>query len=223
MTKEMKNVKNVTDERRLNYKKTKSERDAQDRSNRKEEKKQGKEQDRLLAFLEQIIKAHGYNHNTFAEKLNTTPQALYWIFSVKDDCDLKKVEQLLGALGYKVTLEFKEDTKAKAKARQTISKTAFQSNDISIRIEGDVIADVAKRNNYPVPEYIKNYPAEGRLHALVELFREGGHNLREFSDLTGIPAYSLRLIFTKDNIRVSQIATIAKAFAMEIVWKLNRI
>jgi predicted transcriptional regulator len=223
MPQEKRNERRVTDEKRLNYSKTKSEKNALERSKRKEEKKQGKTQERLLAFLENIISSQGYNHKTFAEKLGTTPQSLYWIFSVKDDCDLTKVEELVRALGYTITLEFKDDPKAKNKFKQALDKTTFESNDISIRIEGEILPAISKGNNYPTPDYIKSYPENGRLHALANLFNEGGHTLREFSEITGIPSYTLRLFFSRDNIRISQIANIAKAFGLSIVWKLNRL
>lgn len=220
MTQKKQEEKRIPDEKRLEYVEAKRIKEVTERKKRKEEKIQGKMQDRLLAFLENLIKSHGYNHRTFAEKANTTAQSIYWIFSVKDDCDLTKVEEFLNVLDYDVRLELREVNKSAPKRK--LDRTSFQSRDISIKIEGDIMTSVGKNNNYPTPEYIKNYPEDGRLHALAELICRDGYTLKEFSEITGIPAYTVRLIFTRDNIRVSQIAEIAKAFGLEIVWKLSK-
>lgn len=222
MVQQKEGIKGITPEKQLQYKEAKSRKDASERRKRKAEKKEGKTQDRLLAFLDNMITACGYNHRTFAELTGTTPQAIYWIFSVKDDCDLTKVEEILGALGYGVRLELRESKNAQG-APKKLEKTTFQALDVSISIEGDVFTKGASRtNNYPTPEYIKNYPKEGRLKAIADIFNAGNHTLKEFSALTGIPSYTLRLIFTRNDIQVSKIAAIARTMGFEIVWRLAK-
>lgn len=200
--------------------KLKSQKEKTLRHLRKQEKAEGQTEERLLAFLDQIIRSCGYNHKTFAEKAGLTPQSVHWIFSVVDDCTLSKAEELLAAIGLTIRATLEPDKGAKPQAK--LEKTTWQNDNVTMVIKGDIDSIAQKGNAYPYPDYIKNYPKEGRLYWLAKLIQDQGYNMTSFSKLIGYEPLSVRYWFNVDNLRISQLRDIARVTSMKIVWEINK-
>lgn len=210
---------------REKYAANKSKADKEKRMKREQEEKEGRTDDRNLAFLENLIESAGYNQKTFSEKVGTTPQAINWIFSVKDDCNLSKVEEFVSVLGFDIKVQFtypKNNTQATGIEANAPKKQKYKVGTSGITVIIDGKLNKATRHTYPVPKYIENYPDNGRLCFLKDLLVNKACTLIVFSEETGIPAYSIRQIFLRDNIRVSTIMAIAQKLGLNIIWKLTK-
>lgn len=199
---------------------TKALKEKQLRAQRRQEKKEGKTNERLLAFLDEIIRACGYTHQTFAKKAGMTPQGVHWIFSVADDCTLSKAEEMLAALGLRLRVSL-QSTKPGQKIPK-MTKKFWQNGDVQMEISGNIGGIAEQENTYPYPKYIKDYPEDGRLKWMIDFIQQNHLNITQFARLIGYEPLTVRFWFTKDNLKISQIRDIARASGMKIVWKVEK-
>ena len=192
----------------------------QQRDLRKAEKREGRTDERRLAWLDELIRSCGFNHKTLAEKAGMTPQALHWIFSVADDCTLSKAESLLNAIDLKLRVKI-APLEGKKANQKTIRKT-WQSDDATMEIAGDVNI-TTPASNYPYPDYIQNYPENGRMSWLVNFIVEKGLSMRSFGMCYGLEPLMVRYWITNDDIRISQLIETATKMNMKIIWQINKI
>ena len=189
------------------------------REKRKKEKREDRTGERLLAWLDDVIRASGYNHKKFADAAGMTPQAVHWIFSVVDDCTLEKAETMLDAIG--LTLKVKLAPTENGKPKPKTLKKAWNAGDVKMEISGNLGLIAPKANNYPYPEYIINYPQDGRLAWLVGYIKEQGLSISAFAAANGLPPLTVRYWIINDNIKISQIAELATKTGTKIIWEIN--
>ena len=178
---------------------------------RAREKQQGLTGMRRLAFARNLIYGRGFTIQSIAERVPMTPQGLWWIFSVQDDCQLDVLERILGAIGVslKVTLRFQDSIRR----NMTIPSRRY-------RFDGDVA----------VPRYIRNYPAiisecpgDSRMRFLADFIIGTQLPFPLFCQQSGYPDRSYYNFFKAGRIKVSFICQIAERFNADVVWTLNEI
>ena len=202
-----------------NYRANKRLKEQKEREKRKLERQFNSVQDRKLAFLTNIIYSSGLDMKKVAAKIGTTQQALSWCFSVKDDCRLSRAEEIVNAVGYKLQVSIKKgQNNAPAKVE---TKLTGNNNGVRFTIEG---ADAGKIINYnpKMPEYVNLCPSGARMYWLAQYLPSVGTSITEMMNNCELDLTSLRYIFVKDDIKISQIFQIAKGTGGEIVWKITK-
>lgn len=191
---------------------------------RKNEKKNGATQNRRLAFIVNIMNAYGIKRPELAARMKCTPQSLYWIFSVTDDCTISKAEEMFDAMGlvFKVGLQRKE----KAKEIRQLQQLDYTTADGTVsRIVGNVPMIIMKDPDPAnVPQYIKNYPSGKRLTFLARYLEECAMPITKLEDALGLSHGALRLTFIseRDDTDISKIYDIAKITKGEISWIIEQ-
>lgn len=214
------NREEMLEQRKARYAKTKKETDRRERDNRKKEKEEKRTADRRLAFLQSIFKTLGYTQAKIAELSGTTQQAMSWYFSVKDDCRLSQAEQFLNVIGYSLKVEIINKKITEKKVQHPLNEG--QNKGVRFRIEGD-FENVLRWNGQPRPSYVINCPTTARMYWLAQYINLLNEPITQLMQRCEIDMSSLRYIFTKDDIKISQIFQIAGKTEGQITWKVNNI
>lgn len=166
---------------------------------------------RRLAFVWNLIYGRGYTIQSISKRVPMTPQGLWWIFSVQDDCQLDVLERILTAVGVSCTVSLKfQDSRG---------------NDLTIpsqryRFDGAV----------RVPRCIRRYPAivsdcpdDSRMRFLADFIMDTQLPFSAFCSQSGFPERSYYNFFKAGRMKVSFICQIAQRFGADVVWTLNEI
>lgn len=214
------NREKMLEQRKARYAKTKKETDQRERENRKREIEENRVTDRRLSFLINIFKTLGYTQAKIAELVGTTQQAMSWYFSVKDDCRLSQAEQFLNVIGYSLKVEIINQKTTVKKTQRPINEGENQG--VRFRIEGD-FEDVLRWNGRSRPNYLEKCTPNTRMYWLAQYILQLNEPITELMSQCEIDLSSLRYIFTKDDIKISQIFQIARTTKGQINWKVNKI
>ncbi len=210
------------EQRRRQYKETKRESDRRMREERRREKAENREDQRLLAFLKDIILSQYPTIAEFADRNGMTRQGVWWIFS-KDDCMLSKAEELVGLLGYRLGLRLEDDPQKETPTIQ-IAKDRYVSDNVQIQIEGDIVTAISRQSRtHMLPDYVKNCPETSRMRWLADLIIETKTNLLALSEMVDINYPVLRMAFLNDDIRITRIRDIAAGTGKRIIWSVKRV
>ena len=210
----------MLEERKERYAKTKKETDRRERDNRKKEVEENRVADRRLSFLKSIFKTLGYTQAKIAELIGTTQQAMSWYFSVKDDCRLSQAEEFLKVIGYSLKVEIKN--KKRIVKKTPISLNEGQNQGVRFRIEGD-FKDLLRWSGRPKPYYLEKCSPDARMYWLAQYILLLNEPITQLMQRCEIDMSSLRYIFTKDDIKISQIFQIAGKTDGQISWKVNKL
>ena len=202
------------------YRANKRLKEQNERKKREEERQTNTVQDRKLAFLTNIIYSSGLDMKKVAAKIGTTQQALSWCFSVKDDCRLSQAEQFLNVIGYSLKVEIINQKTTVKKTQRPINEGENQG--VRFRIEGD-FEDVLRWNGRSRPNYLEKCTPNTRMYWLAQYILQLNEPITELMSQCEIDLSSLRYIFTKDDIKISQIFQIARTTKGQINWKVNKI
>lgn len=218
MSTKKKHISGETPTQRLaRYRENKKKREASARAARRLEVAENRTKDRRLSFLVSIIVALGYTLTQVGRLCGISQQSISWIFGVADDCSLSKVEQLLRAVGAKLSVIIKRD--GSAPPRSPMRKSGVNSG-VKFKIAGR-IADEVTLVNPKMPAYINSCSPENKLYFLAQYIPSCGMRITKFSAACGIKMTSLKRIFKQDDIKISQLFKIAKATGGVIVWKVD--
>lgn len=209
----------IAPEKRKQYDKTKSDKDRRNRLLRKEEKKNNTTDTRRLAFLSNIMKAYGHNQKTIADALGCTQQNIYWIFSVRDDCQISRAEEILAICG--LTLEIKLENTALGRPAQMLRSASFVSGDVVNRLEADLPITLTTRS-VNTPDYIRNCPEGARMRFLADYINETGRNVALIESKAGMSRGNVVHFFQRDDMAISKLYDIAKGTGAEITWKIQK-
>ena len=201
------------------YRANKRLKEQNERKKREEERQTNTVQDRKLAFLTNIIYSSGLDMKKVAAKIGTTQQALSWCFSVKDDCRLSRAEEIVNAVGCKLQVTIKKGQNSALAIVET--KLTGNNNGVKFSIEGSEAGKIHKCNP-KMPEYVNLCPSGARMYWLAQYLPSVGTPITEMMNDCELDLSSLRYIFAKDDIKISQIFQIAKGTGGEIVWKITK-
>lgn len=190
----------------------------QRRSERRREVAEGNTDSRRLAFIDNILKAYGINHKELALKLGCTPQNVYWIFGVTDDCALSRAEQMLAALGLRLQVTLERNNGVQTP--QKLNDAQFVSNNVRNRIQG-TLPEAMKTTARQLPGYITACPDEARLKFLADYILTLGLPAVTIERNAGMTHGNLFNFFKRDDINISKIFDIVQATGGEIVWNVN--
>ena len=227
MAEEKKTTPEVTPNKKAEYARRRSESAKAKIQERKKEKSEGRLDERRLAFLANIINAFGMTRVELAKRIQTTPQNLYYIFSVADDCTLSKAEKILEALGLTLKVEIKNDELEKKNRKRKPIQNEYTSAGTVNKIIGNIPGFM--ENGFQMPsalsDTIKNYPKGERLTFLAEYLVEVNQSMRsierELSRSYGTIAK--KFAHGHNDIDISMIYEIANATGGEIHWIVNPI
>ena len=206
-----KNKKTLTPAERAEKAARKSAKEKALREERRREKREGRKNERRLAPIDAIIRERGCNHRTLARRCRMAPQAVYQIFSQNDDCTLATARRLLSAVGLSMTVRLQDN-----KEKRTCMPSKWDVHGTQVIITGNY-SGIAGRGAYPLPWFIRDCPEDGDMAFLAEVFREKGYTITRFSQVTGINFQRVRNMFINDNLRMSELYTIAEALGMKVV------
>lgn len=209
----------ILQQKKDKYKKNKQLAEQRARLKRKQEKADNAINDRRLSFLTNIIYSRGYNMKRIAEMIGTTQQAMSWCFSVKDDCRLSFAEEILGVLGLKLSVLMKSDGKIPAEPLPE-EELKGMNNGVRFSLEGD-IAKTIQRINPKMPDYVNECTADKRMYWLAKFLPTVNIPITEMMKRCDFDLSSLRYIFIKDDIKISQIFKIAKGTGADIIWNIS--
>lgn len=211
---------NETDgQRKSRYAKTKQQTEKAAREERQKEKLENTTADRRLSFLTDTIYSYGYNKSKIAKLLGESQQYLAWHFSVKDDCRLSQAEQILAVMGLELKVELKKDNVAHVPVRQ-FNKVEGQNTGVKFTIINQTSKQITQHNT-TMPDYVNNCPPEARMYFLAQYLPNVKIPITALCNQCEIDMSSLRYIFQKDDIKISQIFQIAKGTGGEIRWKIS--
>lgn len=198
-------------EKKKEYGRTKRENEERKRAERRSENEEGRTEERRLAFLANIYKTLGYTQETFAEKCGISPQLMSWYMAVTDDCNLTRLEQMLGGVGLGVRVRLEGRTESPVRKEGS-------GNGVRYRIEGSF---ENLRAPSELPGYVTACTPDKRLYFLREFIEGTRLSLAQFARRCGIDSTSIRYYFSRDDVKVSVLYKIAKANGADIVWSIN--
>ena len=211
----MQKNKVTSTEKKEIYRETSRAKYYKDKSERKKEKEENRENERRLAFLHTLIKSRGLTLKAVAEKLGVTQQLLTWIFSVRDDCRLSMAQNIAAVIGYRLEIEF-------TRYPVLLSDTSFQScNGVSVRVQIDQDDIILGRVN-PLPEYVRNCKPGDRMYFLACYIDGMNMPITKLCQSMETDMSSIRYIFINDDIKVSKLFQIAQSTGGKITWKLSK-
>lgn len=213
-------MKETPEARKERYLKNKKENESQARLQRRKEVADNETSNRRLSFLSNIFHATGYSKNQIAKLCGTTQQAMSWYFSVKDDCRLSQAEAFLDAIGLKLTAILSKDSKGKPPV-DLGDKKYGKNSGVKFSIEGD-FSEAIKWTNPKMPSYVNDCTPDKRMYFLATYLPTVGLGITEMMERCEIDLTSLRYIFVQDDIKISQIFSIAKGTGGEIKWKVDK-
>lgn len=193
--------------------------DSKRREERKREVREGRTSERRLAFLASIMEAYGINQKNLAELLGTTPQAVNWLLSVKDDMKISRAEEFMDKLGLSFRIEFKQ--KEPQKKEIQIEEKEFSSSGVKNTIRGSII-ETMKFASADTPSYIVNYPEDGRLAFLANYLKTRKGSLSELCEQCGYAVNFFHNVFVRNDMQISQVFKIAQVTGQEIVWSIEQ-
>ena len=212
MTKE-KTYDDMMEEKRLNYLRTQKENVRRKREERKKEAEEGRENERRLAFMVNIIRTLGYDLKTVARKSGIPSQTIYWYTATADDCHLSAAEQIMTSIGIKLGVKMEKKTET----APILVEDTKKSNGVGIRIEGVLPTKEAKKT----PSYLDKVTPENRLYFIKEIIQDSNMVLSHFAKRCGMDPTSLRYYFDKDDMNISILYKIAQGMNMNIVWTIE--
>ena len=200
------------------YKKNKQIKDKSDRLKRRQEAEDGRADERRLAFLADIFRTLNYSFYAIAKRTDISQQSLSWMFSVKDDCRLSQAEKILDAIGYTLSVELNAgQPPLKSNATTPITRI---SNGVKVNIVGD-FANLTRLGGFKKPDFVSACQPTARMYWLAQYLQSINLPIMEMIARLDIDHASLKYIFARDDIKISQIYRIAKGTNAEILWKIN--
>ena len=206
------------EEKTIRYRKNKQIKDNADRLKRKEELDEGHADERRLAFIADIFQTLNYSFYAISKRTDFSQQSLSWMFSVKDDCRLSQAEKLLDSVGYSLAVELKTDRNILK--INTAPSTSRSISGVKVNIVGD-FAKLIRRGGYKKPSIVLSCQPTARMYWLAQYIQSINLPIVELMARCEIDPTSLKYIFVKDDIKISQIYKIAKGTEGEISWKVN--
>ena len=203
--------------RKKRYSENKKRTEQEEKNKRKEEIKDKQILNRRLSFLTNLIYSNGYDMKRIAQKIGTTQQALSWNFSVKDNCRLSLAQKIVDALGYSLHVKLKHD---KDLRKPTVKEISGTNDGVRFVMEGNATQEI-RAVNPKMPYYVNECTPDKRMHWLAEYLPTLATPITELCKSCEMDLSSLRYIFVKDDIKISQIFQIAKATGAEISWIIN--
>ena len=209
----------TAEQRKSRYAKTKQQTEKAAREKRQKEKLENTTADRRLSFLTNIIYSYGYNKSKIAKLLGESQQYLAWHFSVKDDCRLSQAEQILSVMGLELKVELVNNKTVQTPIRH-FKKAEGENTGVKFTIINQTAKQITLQNT-AMPDYINNCPPDARMYFLAQYLPNVKIPITELCNRCEIDMPSLRYIFQKDDIRISQIFQFAKGTGGEILWKIS--
>lgn len=209
----------ITPEKKMEYSQRQSIKNKENRRQRQNERKNGLTDTRRLAFIDNIVKAYGYTQVTLAKLLDCTPQNIYWIFSVRDDCAVSKAQEILGAMKLALRIELKRKEPAINKAEK-LNTATFQSNAVVNKIKGE-IPFINGTSTSQVPDYVRDCPKDSRIRFLADFLIENNYSINYLEQIVGIAHGNIMNYFIRQDMPISKVYDIARVTESEIIWNIN--
>ena len=219
MVESKKHTPEALEERKRKYAQKQSETNKTRRAERKREKLEGQTDSRRLAFLSSIMSAYGYTQQSLAEALGCTPQNIYWIFSVRDDCSLSKAEEIMCVFNLSLKVELKPSAPQKAYKPLNTCGFTFEGN-VKNRIEGNlpILKPSAK-----YPKYITECPTESRVRFLADFLISLGKSISTIEKECEWSHGNIMGAFEREDITISKIYKLAQCGNAEIIWHVDEL
>lgn len=206
----------LTPEKKQLYKKNLDERKSERKKNLQKRKKGIEASPANLQFLEDIFKAKNIKWSDLEKAGILTQQHVHYI-RLQDDISLRKLQQIMSAVGINITPEF-EGTETKAPA------VSFEKNySIIDEDNGEIIAK-NENTETVLTTYAKKAINEERLMSfLAKVLLDWKESELKLEKKTGIYVKSYQYYFVTDDIKVSRINQIGRALDKRIIWKVSKI
>lgn len=202
-----------SDEKKKEYLETRKEKNRKLRENKRQTENEGRESERNLYFLEQIIQSLGLTWREFGEAAGFSQQLTTWWKTV-DDIKLSNLEQCFKAFNMTIEPEFVSLKAENEKINLHINSETFE-----------VIGNIPKMGQaLEQKDFIEDcFQNKKRLFFLAKFIKETGLPIRQFCLRMEMDQMSMKHYFITDEIKVKTIYRIAKAYDQKVLWKLNEI
>lgn len=185
------------------YQNNRNNRNRAARAERKAEKASGRTSTRNLAFLSDILRAWGFTQASFARAVSTTKQNIGHYF-LRDDAPLSAIQRHLAGIRIRLKVSYDGVSDGQGAHYQIIWDDRALP---PLYGQPSLVSLVLDRFNQP-----------SRTTFLARLIVLKGLPVECFCSYVGLKVSRLRTILQSDDIRISEIYRIGKAFGLKISW-----
>lgn len=177
------------------------------------QKQEGKIDQRRLAFLQRILDSCGCTRKDLAILLNCTPQSVYSIFGVYDDCSLSKAQEIVHVLGLRLKVELL------ITEEQTINQQTIFFN--SSGVKNSICGSLPKHACCSYPSYIADCSSTARLNFLAQHIVSSKISVTQIEKGIGVSHGCLYRFFARDDMSIGRLYDIARLTRAEIIWHVG--
>lgn len=190
------------------YAQTRKEKNRASREARKREKRDGRMEERNLAFFAEIMRRLGHNQTTFAQAAGTTKQNVGHYF-LADDVKLSVLQTLLHNAGVDLTVDYEG-----ADASEPTYGLVWDGVPVTRPIVGPPsVTSLVEQRLAP----------SSRTAFFARLVLHEGMPLDDFCNKAEMPMSRLRTLLTTDDMKVSEIIRCGDNFGHRVVWRVDRV
>ena len=178
------------------------------REARRKAKHIGKNPNKNLAFLTQIIHDLGYSMASFARAIGTSQQNIYH-FLINDDITLSELQEWFTRLGLKITATF-----------EGIKPLPIES-DVPNIIWGPDVLPVGNKTNLDAQVRLLA-SSSSRIAFVAQLIIESKHGAHAFYTRLGVPRTTFLAWIDRGDVRISALNKMAEMTGTHLVWTVEK-
>lgn len=209
-----KRSRKISEEKKKEYDVTRKETMKQLRETKSRLKKEGREYEKTLYFIDAILKRMGISWHEFGSAAGFSNQLISW-WQVSDNMKLSNVMACFAARNIAIAPEFSDNAVKTEEMR-------FDMVDDKFEIHGAIPRKAAETDN---SRYVEDCYRDRnrRLWFLAKLIKESGESGRQFAIKAGLSPAVLIRFMENDDIMVRKIYEIASVYGKKVTWRLEAI